>query len=141
MSPDTRPRRLQSDHGEACRVLHGTTFIDHPGGSLIQDRSLCSAFGAAIPVYTNVATFRATISVLGDGFVEAISNPTLENIRNSQPSAQRGQLISGPVLERPGSTRFGRFGWKDQQASLFVSADAYKNEMGITSPLEPVENT
>jgi CxxC motif-containing protein (DUF1111 family) len=36
----------------------------------------------------------------------------------------------------------GRFGWKDQQASLLsFAADAYKNEMGITSPLEPEENT
>ena len=123
--------------------FNGTTFSDHPGGSLIQDRSLVLGLQElAIPAFTNVATFRATISVLGDGFVEAISSSTLENIRNSQPSAQRGQLISVPVLERPGSTRYGRFGWKDQQASLLsFSADAYKNEMGITSPLEPVENT
>ncbi len=36
----------------------------------------------------------------------------------------------------------GRFGWKDQHASLVsFSADAYLNEMGITSPLQPVENT
>ena len=87
-------------------------------------------------------TFRATISVFGDGFVEAIGNTTLQNIANNQPSAQRGQLINVPVLEKPGTTRVGRFGWKDQQASLLsFSADAYKNEMGITSPLEPVENT
>jgi CxxC motif-containing protein (DUF1111 family) len=36
----------------------------------------------------------------------------------------------------------GRFGWKDQHASLeSFSADAYLNEMGITSPLQPTENT
>ena len=47
-----------------------------------------------------------------------------------------------PVLERPGTTRIGRFGHKDQQASLLsFSADAYVNEMGITSPLQPDENT
>ena len=40
----------------------------------------------------------------------------------------------------PGST--GRFGHKNQQASLLsFSADAYVNEMGITSPLQPDENT
>ena len=36
--------------------------------------------------------------------------------------------------------RVGRFGWKNQQASLeSFSADAYLNEMGITSPLMPQE--
>ena len=38
--------------------------------------------------------------------------------------------------------RIGRFGWKSQHASLqSFSADAYLNEMGITSPLFPEENT
>jgi CxxC motif-containing protein (DUF1111 family) len=46
------------------------------------------------------------------------------------------------VFEAPGQTRVGRFGWKAQQASLLsFSADAYLNEMGITSPLFPDENT
>ena len=95
-----------------------------------------------IPSTTNVIALRTTISVLGDGFVEAIGNTTLQNIANAQPSAQRGQLINVPVLERPGATRIGRFGHKDQQASLVsFSADAYVNEMGITSPLQPDENT
>ncbi|HKS82289.1 MAG TPA: di-heme oxidoredictase family protein, partial [Candidatus Acidoferrales bacterium] len=36
----------------------------------------------------------------------------------------------------------GRFGWKDQQASLLsFAADAYLNEMGITSRLQPEEVT
>ena len=40
------------------------------------------------------------------------------------------------------SARIGRFGWKNQHASLkSFSADAYLNEMGITSPLFPDENT
>jgi CxxC motif-containing protein (DUF1111 family) len=121
----------------------GVNFIEHPGGSLIQDRSLVAGFQElATPANTNVTTLRSTISILGDGFVEAIANSTLDNIRINQPSGQRGSLISVPVLERPGTTRFGRFGWKDQQASLVsFSADAYVNEMGITSPLQPVENT
>ncbi len=46
------------------------------------------------------------------------------------------------MLEAPGQNRGGRFGWKNQHASLLsFAADAYKNEMGITSPLDPVENT
>jgi CxxC motif-containing protein (DUF1111 family) len=47
-----------------------------------------------------------------------------------------------PVLEAGNAMRVGRFGWKSQHASLeSFSADAYLNEMGITSPLFPDENT
>src|SRR4030095_14801198 len=53
-----------------------------------------------------------------------------------------GEIIKVNILEAPGRTRSGRFGWKNQHASLLsFAADAYLNEMGITSPLLPVENT
>jgi CxxC motif-containing protein (DUF1111 family) len=118
-------------------------FTEHAGGSLIQDRSFRPEEQERIdPSRTNVIALRSTISVLGDGFVEAVSNTTLQNIANAQPAAQRGQIINVPVLERPGTTRIGRFGHKGQQASLLsFSADAYLNEMGITSPMQPDENT
>lgn len=123
--------------------FNGSVFTDHPGGSLIQDRATDpNTQERVIPGSTNTIALRNTISILGDGFVEAISNTTLQQIANAQPSAQRGQLISVPVLEKPGTTRVGRFGHKGQQASLVsFSADAYINEMGITSPLQPDENT
>jgi CxxC motif-containing protein (DUF1111 family) len=117
-------------------------FTEHPGGSLIQDRANSGATQELVFAGHNVVAQRASIPVLGIGFVEAISNTTLTNLRNAQPSAQRGTLINVPVFERPGTTRFGRFGWKAQQASLVsFSADAYVNEMGITSPLQPDEPT
>jgi CxxC motif-containing protein (DUF1111 family) len=54
----------------------------------------------------------------------------------------RGQFIEVPVAESGGLVRGGRFGWKNQHASLLsFSADAYLNEMGITSVLQPTENT
>ena len=47
-----------------------------------------------------------------------------------------------PVSEAPGAVRVGRFGWKNQHASLLsFSADAYLNEIGVTSRLQPTENT
>src|SRR5438045_6931193 len=53
-----------------------------------------------------------------------------------------GQVLYVPVVEAPGQTAVGRFGWKDQHASvLSFSADAYLNEMGITSRLQPDEVT
>jgi CxxC motif-containing protein (DUF1111 family) len=54
----------------------------------------------------------------------------------------QGEVIQVPVLEAPGQTRVGRFGWKDQHSSLLsFIADAYLNEMGVTSRLKPVDST
>ena len=121
----------------------GLNFFEHPGGSLIHDRATDVRIQElALPANTNVAALRGSLSVLGDGFVEAIANSTLTAIANAQPSSVRGQIIQVPVLEEPGSLRLGRFGWKNQHASLVsFSADAYVNEMGITSPLQPDEPT
>jgi CxxC motif-containing protein (DUF1111 family) len=120
----------------------GVNFIDHPGGSLINDRAVDASIQERILGGNDVRTFRTSLNTLGDGFVEAIDSNTLVAIANSQPSSMRGQFIQVPVLEAGGQTRGGRFGWKNQHASLVsFSADAYLNEMGITTPLQPTENT
>lgn len=120
----------------------GVRFVEHPGGSLIQDRSIDPAFQERVLGGNEVRSFRTSLNVLGDGFVEAIDSNALLDIANRQPPGMRGQLIQVPVLEAPGAVRAGRFGWKNQHASLLsFSADAYLNEMGITSRLQPVDNT
>lgn len=54
----------------------------------------------------------------------------------------RGEIIHVPVFEGGGALRIGRFGWKNQHASvLSFAADASLNEIGITNPFLPVENT
>ncbi|MBV9959020.1 MAG: hypothetical protein JO360_11395 [Acidobacteria bacterium] len=123
----------------------GATFTEHPGGSLINDRSTNADIQEYIMGGNEVRTFRATTSVLGDGYVEAIDDNTLIAIANAQPGQSGGQIagqyIMVPMLET-GGMRVGRFGWKDQHASLVsFAADAYLNEMGITSPYMPDENT
>jgi CxxC motif-containing protein (DUF1111 family) len=120
------------------------TFFDPPGGSLIQDRSIDPRVQEMVPRNADVVALRASLSVLGLGFIEAIADSTLRDIQDDQPFNQRGTLIDVPVLESRARTptRPGRFGWKNQQASLLsFSADAYLNEMGITSPLQPTENS
>jgi CxxC motif-containing protein (DUF1111 family) len=90
----------------------------------------------------DIRTFRISTNTLGNGFVEAIANSTLLAIRDAQPVSMRGTAIEVPVFENNNQARFGRFGWKNQHASLeSFSADAYLNEMGITSPHMPTENT
>jgi CxxC motif-containing protein (DUF1111 family) len=120
----------------------GLKFVDHPGGSLINDRAIDAAFQERIQPGNEVRTLRSSLNILGDGFVEAIDSNTLVAIARNQPAGMRGQFIEVPVLEAGGLVRGGRFGWKNQHASLVsFAADAYLNEMGITSPLQPTDNT
>jgi CxxC motif-containing protein (DUF1111 family) len=120
----------------------GFTVTDPPGGSLNNDRAIDASIQERVSGNENVIAIRSSLNILGDGFVEAIANSTFTNIVNSQPAGMKGQIINVPVLEAPGQTRVGRFGHKDQQASLrSFAADAYLNEMGITSRLQPTENT
>jgi CxxC motif-containing protein (DUF1111 family) len=121
-------------------------FVDAPGGSLLNDRATNASIQERRPGGETVFSFRTSLNTLGDGFVEAISNTTLQNIANAQPGQSgnqiAGQLIAVPVAEAGGATRFGRFGWKNQQASLLsFSSDAYLNEQGITNRFNLVENT
>jgi len=120
----------------------GTNFIAHPGGSLIADRATDPSIRERVLPGNEVRALRLTISIMGDGFIEAIDSNTLLAVSNAQPAGQRGTLIQVPVLEAPGQNRAGRFGWKNQNSSLLsFAADAYVNEMGVTSRLIPVENT
>ncbi len=122
--------------------LEAGQFFESPGGSLIQSRSTYAEMAERVAVEDDIRTFRISTNTLGDGFIEAISNSTLVAIRQLQPQQFRGRLVIVPILEADSFARFGRFGWKSQQASLeSFAGDAYLNEMGITSPLFPDENT
>src|SRR5262245_19206783 len=121
--------------------FNGVNFVDHPGGSLINDRAIDASIQERVLGGQEVRTFRTSLNVLGDGFIEAIDSNTLAAIYANQPSGLQALLVQVPLLEVPGAVRTGRFGWKNQHASLLsFSADAYLNEMGITSPLQPTEN-
>ena len=117
-------------------------FREHPGGSLIHDRAIAAHMQERVLPGYEVRSLRVSLNVLGDGFVECIADETLAAIARAQPWSMRGQLVQVPVLEAGNVLRTGRFGWKNQHASLVsFSADAYLNEMGITSPLLSVDNT
>ncbi|HEX4666124.1 MAG TPA: di-heme oxidoredictase family protein [Chthoniobacterales bacterium] len=117
-------------------------FFESLGGSLIQSRATYSDIVEHVVDTDETRTFRITPQTLGLGYVECISDSTLLAIRDAQPIAQQGSAPEVPVLEGDGSARIGRFGWKCQHGSLIsFAADAYLNEMGITSPLFPEEDT
>src|SRR5262245_42669451 len=122
--------------------FNGFAFVDAPGGSLINDRAINANFQERVPGSETVRTFRMATNTLGDGFVECIDSNTLVAIANAQPSSLRGQFIQVPVAEAGGALRGGRFGWKNQNASLVSFAgDAYLNEQGITNRLFGTDNT
>ena len=117
-------------------------FFESLGGTLIHSRATYPDIVEQITDADNTRTFRISTNTLGNGFVESIANSTLLAIRSQQPEAMRGTAVMVPVLEAGSKVRIGRFGWKGQHASLVsFSADAYLNEMGITSPLFPEENS
>ena len=116
------------------------------GRSIVNDRAIGPQAQEHIPETETIRALRATLNTLGDGFVEAIADDTLIAIAAAQPKMSEGrvngEVVQAPIFEAPGQTRVGRFGWKDQHSSLLsFIADAYLNEMGITSRLRPKEVT
>jgi len=132
-------------------IARGQVVIS--GRTLVNDRAICpnaefpdSEIQERIPDTETVRTTRLALNLLGDGLVEAVADETLIGLAREQRRATRGrihgQALRVPIVEAPGQSGVGRFGWKDQHASLLSFAgDAYLNEMGITSRLFPTEVT
>jgi len=125
-------------------INHGAEIVKDR--TLVNDRAICPEIQERVPETETVRTTRLVTSTLGDGYVEAIADETLIQIRKEQCKASRGkicgQAVKVLVPESEGKDRIGRFGWKDQHASLLAFAgDAYLNEMGITNHLQPTEVT
>jgi CxxC motif-containing protein (DUF1111 family) len=125
-------------------INHGSEVIQDR--TLVNDRAICAEIQEHVPETETVRTTRLATNILGDGYVEAISDETLLKIRKHQCQASHGkicgQAVKVPVPESEGHDRIGRFGWKDQHASLLAfAADAYLNEMGITNGLQKTEVT
>jgi CxxC motif-containing protein (DUF1111 family) len=120
--------------------------VSIPGRSLVNDRAICGEATERVSGSETIHALRATTSVLGDGFVEAVDDNTLIAIANNQPRQSGGHIagmvVRVPISEANGATGVGRFGWKNQHASLLsFAADAYVNEQGVTSRLQPTDTT
>jgi CxxC motif-containing protein (DUF1111 family) len=123
-------------------------FIPAPGGTLITTRAVGNATPEvkALSNSQNTRDRFITPSLFGAGFVECLADDVMRRIARDQADDSdgriRGLIREVPILEAPGKTAVGRFGWAAQHASLLsFSADAYRNEMGITSPLALNDNT
>ncbi len=85
---------------------------------------------------------RLTTPLFGLGLVDSLPDARFDTLASREPAAIRGIVNRvGIVLANPadpsqrnGATRVGRFGWKAGVPNLGqFSADAYLNEMGITT--------
>jgi CxxC motif-containing protein (DUF1111 family) len=85
---------------------------------------------------------RLTTPLFGVGLIEALPDSAITVNAQNQAAGVRGTINRVPVLltnpddagQAIGSTRVGRFGWKSGIATLAqFAADAYLNEMGVTT--------
>jgi len=131
--------------------VHATKFVApdscdpmfQQGGPVIQQHAaqLLQALGIEkeqIPPGAAVA-HRSSPPLFGFGLVDAIPEATLLGLETSQ--AVNGSGIHGHA-NRTIDGRVGRFGRKAAVATLFeFSAGAFPQEMGVTTPLSPTEET
>jgi CxxC motif-containing protein (DUF1111 family) len=113
------------------------------GGPIARARSVHDAdascdLSAGIPSGANVTSVRNAPDLHGTGLLDAISDDEI-----AAGAVARGDGVHGRVhrvRDAGGHERVGRFGWKAETATLkqFI-ADAFRNELGITSPLAPVD--
>jgi CxxC motif-containing protein (DUF1111 family) len=118
------------------------------GGSLLQDHGIGDVPGhkfaaETVPAEANVVAKRRTTPLFGLGLVDATSDSTIRALAAWQ--ARFAPDVAGKVAMvdnlLTGRKSVGKFGWKNGNPTLLqFSADAYLNEMGITSPLFPEEN-
>jgi len=85
---------------------------------------------------------RLTTPLFGLGLVDSLPDSTFRNLAQNEPQNVRGIVNTVPILlpdpsdpnQSVGTQRVGRFGWKAGVPNLVqFSADAYVNEMGITT--------
>ena len=133
--------------GTATRVGHLTAAGFDPligrGGPVTRARSvgelgLPCDLAPGIPAGANVTSVRNAPGLHGSGLIDAIPDEAI-----AAGAVPRGGGVHGRphrVRDADGRERIGRFGWKADTVSLrqFV-ADAFRNELGITSPLAPAD--
>jgi CxxC motif-containing protein (DUF1111 family) len=114
--------------------------------SLINLRATCPEAIGQLGPQEDIRALRLSLPLFGDAFVEAVSDDELLKISKEQHESTHGEIhgqaISVDISEGAGGKRIGRFGWKDQHASLLsFASDAYLNEMGVTNNFNPAEVT
>jgi len=99
--------------------------------------------GEVVPPEANVVAGRRVNPLFGLGLVDAVPDQSLKNLAQFEQgftpaTAGRVNVVTDVASGQP---VVGRFGWKCQIGTVLTfAANAYQNEMGITTPFFPNEN-
>jgi cytochrome c5 len=136
------------------RVVNGLfDALESTGGSLRQLFGLggfnpspglnCQSGVDTLPATATIRDVgRLTTPLFGLGLVDSLPDGRFDTLASREPAAIRGIVnrvsivMANPLdaSQRNGATRVGRFGWKAGVSNLGqFAADAYVNEMGITT--------
>src|SRR5437867_861261 len=132
--------------------VHATAYqggvcndLSAEGGPVIQDSvtpALHAALGIArapMPPDTTATARRTTPALFGFGLLDAVPDEAI--LALADPDDRNGDGISGRP-NRSADGRLGRFGRKAFVPTLReFTASAFRNEMGVTNPAEPGEET
>ena len=137
---ETRFGRDSAGHFDPLAAQGGSLLNDHGigavGNGYVYD-------GEKIPTEANVVARRRTTPLFGLGLVDAVPEAEIQKLaalERAIDSAVAGTVAMVPDISK-GRLAVGRFGWKNQNPTLFQFAgDAYLNEMGITNPEFPGES-
>jgi cysteine-rich repeat protein len=113
--------------------------LEAHGGPLLQASGIvtasCAVAGEVVPPAATIVAERNAPPLFGLGLVEAIPDLSIRLAKDRQRAP-----LSGRFNVNRATNRIGRFGWKAQTATLHdFAADAYRDELGITSPFVPAE--
>jgi CxxC motif-containing protein (DUF1111 family) len=104
--------------------------------------AICDPTSSSFASGDNCTAERQSTPLFGFGLVEAVSDQTLLSIASGEPAPIQGvaKIVTEIGAGGTPTSRVGRFGWKDDHATLRgFAADAYLNEVGITNPDHPAE--
>ncbi|HEV2201115.1 MAG TPA: di-heme oxidoredictase family protein [Bryobacteraceae bacterium] len=124
-------------------TVHNGRYEISPGGDVVHFFSIGDhSCQPQIPASANNLARRIPTPLFGAGLIEALSDSAIRtwedpDDRNHDGIRGRAALVMDPATH---TMQVGRFGWKAQQATLLAfTAEALRNEMGITNDLFPNE--
>jgi len=127
------------------RFGHASSYFDpltELGGSLLQSEAIDPEVQEVVPPEANLISLRQSTPLFGLGLIEAIPDAAILQLANRPKRDGIAGKVAIVTDLASGKQRVGRFGWKSQVATLLTfSADAYRNEMGITNRFFPTENS
>ena len=138
--------RLETRYGQVIDgVFNPLTQFD---GTLVHAKGIglfngVNFVGEVVPPAANVVAHRRVNPLFGLGLVDAVPDQALMAIAQFEQglTPQTAGRVNVVTDVASGQPRVGRFGWKCQIGTVLTfAANAYQNEIGVTTPFFPNEN-